>query len=65
MRIVEYGYIKPKEVKCNHCGAILEYLPCDLQPWKIHSYYLICPVCIGRITTDNNGNYFTIEDFKR
>lgn len=63
MIIVEYGYIKPKEVKCNHCGAILKYLPCDLKPWKIHGYYLVCPVCMGCITTDNYGNYFAIEGF--
>lgn len=33
MRIIEYGYIKPKEIKCNHCGAILEYTHFDFEHW--------------------------------
>ena len=55
MRIVEYGHIKPKEVKCNHCGAILEYVPNDLEPWTFWTYYLRCPICEDNIFRDNNG----------
>ena len=61
MRIVEYGHIKPKEVKCNHCGAILEYIPDDLKHWTGDWHYLICPICRGRIMADNDGHKFTRE----
>ena len=59
MKIIEYGYIKPKEIKCNHCGAIWEYVPSDLKHWTKDWYYLVCPICRGNITTDNGGNKFT------
>ena len=65
MRIVEYGYIKPKEVKCNHCGAILEYVPQDLKEKNFHGkqfVYLACPVCKLNIPSDNDGNKFTLND---
>ena len=55
MKIIEYGYIKPKEIKCNHCGAILEYVNYDLTYWKDNRYYLVCPICKGNIMTDNDG----------
>ena len=59
MRIVEYGHIKPKEVKCNHCGAVLEYIPNDLLIHRINDRYcIVCPVCKGNIFNDNNGNHF-------
>ena len=61
MRIIKYGHIKPKEVKCNHCGAILEYVRSDLEHWSpytFYSFYLRCPVCKEKILTDNNGNKF-------
>ena len=58
MKIIEYGHIKPKEVKCNHCGAVLEYVPNDFQHWTYEKYYLICPVCRGNILRDNDGHYF-------
>lgn len=61
MRIIEYGHIKPREVKCNHCGAILEYVLNDLQYWAENKYFLRCPVCKENILKDNNGNPF----FKR
>ena len=57
MRILEYGHIKPKEVKCNHCGAILEYIPNDLK-YSSGTYYLVCPVCGRSIYSDNGGNEF-------
>ena len=59
MRIIEYGHIKPKEIKCNHCGAILEYITSDLQPWSPYAFYLRCPVCQDKILTDNNGKKLT------
>lgn len=58
MKIIEYGHIKPKEVKCSHCGAILEYVPMDLEYWGDHRYFLRCPVCRGNITSDNDGKAF-------
>lgn len=62
MRIVEYGHIKPKNVKCNHCGAVLEYVPKDFKCWR-DIIYLQCPVCKGNITTDNNNIKFeTVDD---
>ena len=57
MKVVEYGHIKPKEVKCNHCGAVLEYMPNDLIDWTNGWYYMVCPVCQGDILRDNNGNH--------
>ena len=57
MKVVEYGHIKPKEVKCNHCGSVLEYMPNDLIYWTNGWYYMVCPVCQGNILRDNNGNH--------
>ena len=62
MRIVEYGHIKPKEIKCNYCGAILEYTFCDLKYWTDDACYLKCPVCHGAILKDNDGKYLTRRD---
>lgn len=61
MRIIEYGYIKPKEVKCNHCGALLEYVDHDLKMSRIGIYDLQCPVCLQLIYKDNDGKEFTKE----
>lgn len=58
MRIIEYGHIKPKEVKCNYCGAILEYVSNDLQHWTDYRYFLKCPVCQEKILRDNDGKGF-------
>lgn len=57
MKVVEYGHIKPKEVKCNHCGSVLEYMPNDLIHWTNGWYYMVCPVCQRDILRDNNGNH--------
>ena len=57
MRIVEYDHIKPEVVKCNHCGAILEYVQSDFK-CKREIYYLVCPVCGGSILRYNNNNRF-------
>lgn len=57
MKILEYGRIKPQIVKCNHCGAILEYVQSDFKR-KREIYYLVCPVCGGSILRDNNNNRF-------
>lgn len=58
MRIIEYGHIKPELVKCNHCGAILEYTHFDFEHWTDYTFYLRCPVCHDKILTDNEGNNF-------
>lgn len=59
MRVLEYGHIKPKEVKCNHCGAILEYVGSDLK-YSSDGYYLTCPICKRSICSDNSGDKFII-----
>lgn len=64
MKIVEYGHIKPKIVKCNHCGAVLEYVPKDLKLKSGLLCYLECPVCKTNIYTDNDGDYFIVSDLK-
>lgn len=65
MKIKEYGYIKPKEIKCNHCGAILEYTNCDIKMKERYSNffdgityygYIQCPVCGKYIYTNNDGS---------
>ena len=60
MRIVQYGCLKPREIKCNHCGSILEYVPIDLKE-SPRGHYLACPVYGLRIYTDNELNKFTKE----
>lgn len=60
MRILEYGWVCPKQVKCNHCGSILEYVPKDLKLYNA-GYYLLCPVCDKRIYTDNYHNKLVKE----
>jgi ribosomal protein S27E len=59
MIVIEYGHIKPKEVKCNHCGAILEYVSYDLEMLSPYRFYLRCPVCRERILKDNDGKELT------
>ena len=55
MKVIKYGHIQPKEVKCNHCGAVLEYSLADVGYSQIlHQNYIICCVCNNRITSDNN-----------
>lgn len=66
MRLVEYGHLKPKIVKCNHCGAILEYVPQDLNKtyYRLRHEWILClacPVCGLDIPSDNDGNKFTID----
>ena len=34
MRVIEYGHIKPKQLKCNNCGCIFEYVPKDLKTYS-------------------------------
>ena len=58
MRVIEYGHIKPELVKCNHCGAVLEYVKSDLQHWSSYRFFLRCPVCQEKILTDNEGDNF-------
>ena len=59
MRVIEYGHIKPKQVKCNYCGATLEYVDFDLSMTRIGDYVLQCPVCYKLINKDNDGKEFT------
>ena len=61
MKILEYGHIKPKEVKCSHCGAILEFCNIDLT-YMSGKYYIYCPVCGKIIKADNNGVPFKKEE---
>ena len=55
MRIVEYGHIKPRQVRCKRCGALLEYTDRDLIS-IIKRYILRCPVCGNGIVRDALGN---------
>ena len=57
MEIKEYGHVKPKEIKCNHCGAILEYMYADIKEIPHPNRYIIdCPVCGNAIRKDNDGD---------
>lgn len=54
MRIKEYGHIKPQEVKCNYCGAILEFDDTDIRyNYTNNKFYIQCPVC-GKLIYKNN-----------
>ena len=59
MRVIEYGHIKPKQIKCNHCGSILEYVNEDLKMNRIGLYQLQCPVCYKFIYKDDEGKELT------
>ena len=54
MKIIEYGHIKPREITCNGCGAILEYTDVDLT-LLVSKYAVKCPVCGRKIIYDNYG----------
>lgn len=52
MEILEYGHIKPVEVKCQNCGAKYAYTPIDIG-YQWHRPFVTCPVC-GRGTRIKN-----------
>jgi ribosomal protein S27E len=62
MHVIEYGHIKPREVKCSHCEAILAYTDADFT-WMsgLHIWAVRCPVCGNYIKTDDNGKPFDKE----
>ena len=47
-----------KQVTCGHCGAILEYLPCDIKAGETRDWrgdmdiyhYITCPQCKNHIS---------------
>lgn len=48
MKIIKYGNIKPLEVNCGGCHAVLEIVPDDLKEISYNGvirYYVKCPVC--------------------
>lgn len=48
MKILSYGIINPKHLKCKGCYAHIEYTPVDVKSHsnKFNTYYYIpCPVC--------------------
>ena len=48
MKVILYGHIKPKSLKCVGCGALLEYVPKDVKNRSnlIDDFqYIRCPVC--------------------
>lgn len=52
MKIIKHGYtfIKPRTIKCNHCGCIYEIedddVNKDYQPYLRKWYYSVrCPEC--------------------
>lgn len=54
MIVKKYGHIKPQEVKCNHCGAVLEFNDTDISyHYIINKFYIQCPVC-GKLIYKNN-----------
>ena len=48
-----------KQATCRNCGAILEYMPCDVQEVTARDisgcadidYYIVCPKCGNRVFT--------------
>lgn len=57
MRILEYGHIKPKVIKCRYCGAVLEYVSGDIKRFRGDSY-LKCPVCQGSNALSGDATTF-------
>ena len=49
MKIISYGHIKPKVMRCGGCGAVFEFLPRDVKNKNTGSSksnnYINCPVC--------------------
>lgn len=60
MRILEYGHVKPKVIKCHYCGAVLEYVPSDIKQFLGDSY-LQCPVCKGSNALSSDTATFKFE----
>ncbi len=52
MKIISYGHIKPVEIFCNWCGAMLECTRADVQkfPYQSQRSFIKCPVC-GKLIT--------------
>ena len=47
-----------KQVTCWNCGAILEYMPCDVKVTTrgitgctATDFYIVCPQCNNRVLT--------------
>ena len=65
MRTIEYGHIKPKQIKCNNCHR--EFFKCHFISW------IICLILIGfgltacenSTATTSNGNNFTVKSTDR
>lgn len=70
MEIVSYGHIKAKSEFCSGCGAVLKYVPRDVQTWKPGTpgsrNFIRCPVCGSPIFVDvtfaKNDKYITFAD---
>jgi hypothetical protein len=62
MKIKEYGYIKPREIKCNHCGAILEYVNYDVNMTRKCNCYIRCKVCGKLIYKNDDGSKIKIKE---
>lgn len=59
MKILEYGHVHPKHLRCNGCGARLEYTPNDVKVHtnQFHTYYYVnCPVCSKWCFVDDKGD---------
>lgn len=44
MKIIEYGYIKPKVRVCRFCKCKFEWVPRDSKELR-HIRYVRCPIC--------------------
>ena len=54
MRVIEYGHIKPQQIKCNHCGGYLEVSTYEDQMSFNHNSKtkIICTKCEREITEE-------------
>lgn len=53
MEVVKYGHIKPKEIFCNNCGAVLKYVPMDIKKFRDKDC-VICPICGRKLIVYEN-----------
>ena len=64
MRVIEYGKLKPKEVRCLNCSALLEYTGGDIFTYVCRDLDVVkCPICGSYIHKDDNGNEVRMEDW--
>lgn len=60
VKVVEF----PKQVQCEKCRAILEYVKSDVQKSKDGCYYIVCASCAS-VIHPNNGQQLYPGDQQR